>query len=75
MKDAVHSLNSFFLYGYTDGKPLCTTSANVPLLKWMGPVEEMLQIITVVKNNIQINLPPYFSNTFKYKNRSICCHE
>lgn len=36
MKDAVHSLNSFFLYRYTDGKFLCTTSANVLLPKWDG---------------------------------------
>lgn len=49
MKDAVHSLNSFFLYRYTDGKPLCTTSSNVPLPKWMGPDEEMFQMITVVE--------------------------
>lgn len=60
MKDAVHSLNSFFLYRYTDGKSLCTTSANVPLPKWVGPGEEMLQIIAVIEKGCPRQLTPIF---------------
>lgn len=56
MKDELHSLGSFFLYRYINGKPLCTTSANVPLPKVAGggtggreAGEEMFQIIVVIE--------------------------